>query len=86
MGRPEFPIHPTVIKGKRRSVPWDFIAPHEARAIENHTHGLSVLAAIGGLSVCEIVAVIEDRPWRPMPREEMDARIEEMVKAWEARR
>jgi hypothetical protein len=53
------------------SVPWSFVAPHEEQARRNHDQSLRRLAERGGLSPCELLAVVEDRRWRAMP--EVDA-------------
>lgn len=47
-------------------IPWDMIAPHERQAERNHYQSLRTLHSRGGLSPCEAVAVLEDRPWRRM--------------------
>ena len=43
-------------------VPVDVIAPHEARAWANHGQTLGRLKQRCGLSVSEVVAILEDRP------------------------
>jgi hypothetical protein len=50
-----------------RALPWDMIAPHAERAMKNHQQTLERLAERGGLSACEAVAVLDDRPWTRMP-------------------
>ena len=53
-----------------RSVPWALVAPHEAQALKNHGgQSLERLAERGGLSLDELVAVLEDRRWLSMPDE-----------------
>lgn len=47
-------------------LPWEMIAPHEEQAQRNHSQTLKRLADRGGLSECEAVAVLEDRPWKRM--------------------
>ncbi len=47
-------------------VPGGVIAPHETRARINHGQTLGRLKQRGGLSVSEVVAILEDRPWRRM--------------------
>lgn len=47
-------------------IPWGLIAPHEEQARKNHGQSLERLAQRHGLSFCEAVAIIEDRPWRRM--------------------
>jgi len=66
-GERAFPVH----MGGRppeapESVPWRLLAPHEAQALKNHGQTLERLAERGGLCLSEIVAVLEDRKWRPM--------------------
>jgi hypothetical protein len=48
------------------NVPWQLLAPHESQALRNHSQTLKRLAERGGLAPCEAVAILEDRPWRPM--------------------
>ena len=58
-----------ILKSDGAVIPWRLIAPHEPQAIRNHNQSLARLASRGGLSWCEAAAVLEDRPWRPMPDE-----------------
>lgn len=44
--------------GCPRSVPWEFVAPHERQALRNHEQTLDRLAERGGLSPGELVAVV----------------------------
>lgn len=47
------------------TVPWIiFNQMDEVRAQKNHTQTLGELAGRGGLSICELVAILDDRPWR----------------------
>lgn len=72
----EFPV----MESQRRvSIPWTVIAPHEARALANHSQTLRRLAQRGGLSPAEAVAVLEDREWSPMPKEVAEARLDELI-------
>jgi lambda repressor-like predicted transcriptional regulator len=48
------------------AVPWGIVEPHERQAEENHRQSLQTLASRGGLSPCEALAVIDERPWRKM--------------------
>lgn len=57
------------------SVPFDFVAPHEQQADRNHGQTLHRLAVRGGLSACELAAVLEDREWHPMTNHEAWAAI-----------
>jgi hypothetical protein len=60
----QFPVHSSD-SWWRRSIPWDFIAPHEGRARMNHGgQSLECLARRGGLSVDEIYAVVNDTCWQ----------------------
>ncbi len=47
-------------------VPWSFVEQHEQQALRNHSQTLHRLAERGGLSPCEMVAVVEDREWESM--------------------
>ena len=47
-------------------VPLDMVLPHEDQAQRNHSQSLRRLAERGGLSACELAAVLEDREWHPM--------------------
>lgn len=64
------------------SVPWAMLAPHERQARENHDQSLQRLAERGGLSPCEMLAVLEDRRWRGMPDTEAVPALVEAVRAW----
>jgi hypothetical protein len=46
-----------------RSVPWEFLAPHERQALRNHDQSLARLNERGGLSPSEMVRILEDRSW-----------------------
>ena len=62
------------------SVPWELVAPHEAQAMRNHCgQTLKRLAERGGLGPCEMVAVLEDRPWKTMPLSDAVKRLRELV-------
>jgi hypothetical protein len=52
--------------GLPTNVPWEIVAPHEAQAQRNHDQSLEVLASRGGLSPCELFAVMHDQPWKKM--------------------
>jgi len=72
--------------GAPTSVPWDLLTPHEAQAERNHYQSLRELAERGGLSPAEMVAVLEDRPWRNMDLTAAITRLRELVDAFEDRR
>jgi len=51
-------------------VPWEFLAPHERQAKENHgQQTLEVLCSRGGLDPSEAVAILRDRRWQEMDRD-----------------
>jgi len=93
--RQHFPIlHPLDFleaEGVRRAgveliqtIPRDLIEQHETQALKNHKRTIEQLAKQGGLSACEAVAVLEDRPWRRMRPDEAHARLAELVRAHES--
>lgn len=47
-----------------KRIPWALVAPHEQQALDNHGQTLQRLAARGGLSPSELVAVIDGHPCR----------------------
>lgn len=61
-------------------MPWRLLRPHEKQADRNHGQTLACLAERGGLSSCEMVAVMDDRQHRPMS--EVDAQVELLRKLW----
>ena len=48
-------------------VPWAFVAPYAAQAQANHQQTLAELTARGGLGLSELLAVVEQRRYVPMP-------------------
>lgn len=56
----EFPILREGADG-RRSVPWAWVAPHEAQARRNHGQTLAQLAERGGLAANELHAIVHGR-------------------------
>ena len=59
---PIFDVH-DLYDDKRADLPWSAIEPHREQAQKNHCQTLERLAERGGLSWCETLAVLEDRPW-----------------------
>lgn len=50
-------------------IPWSMIQPHEAQARANHGgQSLTRLAERGGLSICEVLAVLDNRRWQRTPK------------------
>lgn len=61
MSKKQFPV---LGDPKIKSVAWDLVEPHREQAALNHGgQSLEVLAARGGLSLDELVAVVADRSW-----------------------
>lgn len=66
------------------TIPWDMIAPHERQAKINHDgQTLERLAARGGLSMEEAVAVLEGTTWRDRNRVVARFRLTQLVYAFE---
>jgi hypothetical protein len=65
-------------------VPWAMLAAHERQAILNHDQTLEVLASRGGLSSCEMCAILEDRKWRQMSDDDADNTLALKVLEWAA--
>lgn len=67
-------------------VPWEFVKPHERQARANHGgQSLARLAERGGLSVDELVAVLEDRAWDravSADRPANVARLRQLLREW----
>lgn len=63
------------------AVPWSLVAPHERQALLNHDQTLARLADRGGLSPSELMAVLEDRDFRPLLLEDAAARLRELLGA-----
>lgn len=63
-----------------KSIPWGVIAPHDSQAQINHGgQTLERLAKRGGLSPDELVAVMEDRKWRPMNMRDAVDRLKQLI-------
>jgi hypothetical protein len=65
------------------ALPWAMMTPHENQAQANHGQSLRRLAERGGLGWCEAVAVLENRPWKQMSNGAANARLLELLSAWE---
>lgn len=66
--------------GVPRAVPWRLVEQHTTQAMTNHRQTLERLAERGGLRPDELVAVLEDRPWKPMTMSEAAQRLSALVK------
>jgi len=62
-----------------RFIAWSLLEPHRAQAMTNHSQSLEGLAARGGLSAAELVAVLEDRPWHHLNDDKAIARLQQLV-------
>lgn len=64
-----------------RFVPAALIRAHEKQCSKNHGgQTVSRLKERGGLCASEAVAVLEDRPWKPMADRDAIARLKELCK------
>jgi hypothetical protein len=60
-------------------VPWELISLHERQAMRNHSQTLERLSERGGLSRCEAVAILEDRPWHRMEEHAANSRLLQII-------
>jgi hypothetical protein len=74
------------ILGTTETIPWSLIEPHRRQAERNHYQTLERLNERGGLSYCELVAVLEDRPWRKMTTDEAWYAFSRHMRDWLAGR
>jgi hypothetical protein len=58
--------HPSKRLKQPDCVPWGLVEDHEAQAQENHGQTLERLRERAGVSACECLAIIYDRPWVKM--------------------
>ncbi|CCJ07038.1 Hypothetical protein BN69_1587 [Methylocystis sp. SC2] len=63
------------------SVPMSLLSAHEAQALTNHGQSLAQPRSRGGLSACEAVAILEDRPWRRMSKVEANRSLRAAIAA-----
>jgi len=83
---PVIQIHNRELKKQREvldcptSVPWALVQSHERQARRNHQQTLERIAERGGLSPCELVAVLEDRMWTRMEPAEAIGTLKEIVR------
>lgn len=66
------------IIGTKLSFPSVLLKPHEKQAQKNHQQSLETLRERGGLSECEMVAILEDRRWERMDRDKAYDRLIEI--------
>lgn len=66
-------------------LPMALLEPYAERAKKNHGQTLKQLRDRGGLSVAEAVAIMEDRPWEPMPVVLAVHRLADIIEAGNSR-
>ena len=86
----QFPIM-GYVRGHQRSeqftVPWAFLAPHEAQAKLNHHQDLDSLARRGGLDPAEALDILQGNPFATcrLSWEEATTQVKALLQAWAAR-
>lgn len=60
-------------------IPWPLVEAHTAQATKNHSQTPERLDARGGCTPDELCAILEDRPWRPMPYQLAIATLQKLV-------
>lgn len=84
----QFPLLRLFSLGTLTSMPWAMLAPHEAQALHNHDQTLERLAQRGGLSACEVIAILDDSGyfeywrWSVPSVAEAEAKLCELIAAW----
>lgn len=66
-------------QGQISFIPWAVVASHEVQAVKNHGETLQTLARYGGVSCCELVAILEDRPYRKIDNNRAETRIKRLL-------
>jgi hypothetical protein len=66
-------------------LPRALIAQHLEQLHINHGAGIEILAAKGGLSAAECLAVLEDRPWMAISEAEAHPKLVHLVLEWHRR-
>ncbi len=64
------------------ALPWNMLANHEKQALINHGQTLDRLAQRGGLSPCEALAILSDRPWRRRLERDVHESLNAMLQAY----
>lgn len=60
-------------------IPWFYLSGCAERALKNHGQSLETLAQRGGLSWCEALALMEDRPWCRMDNDEAKRKVHQII-------
>ena len=63
-------------------MPWPMMLQHQEQALKNHDHTIVTLASRGGLSACEALAVLEDRPWQQMSMAAAHSKLKDLFSDW----
>ncbi len=65
------------------TAPLEMFGEHDAQARSNHCgQGVVRLAERGGVSPCEALAILEDRPWHQMDYQESKAALRKKIELW----
>jgi hypothetical protein len=64
-------------------IQWDLLERHERQILKTYGRSIEGVAQSGGMTWCEVVAVMEERAWRPMEADEAISRMEELIRAEE---
>lgn len=85
-----FPIRLTYKESAERiigpiytNIPREIIASRRERVLKDYGISIEDAESRGGLSVCEAIAVIEDRPWSYVPVQDAYARLARYVRDYE---
>lgn len=66
-------------------IPWAMLADHDQQAIRNHAgQDLNRLWERHGISACEALAILDDRPWHAMGTEESHAELARRIEVYSA--
>ena len=67
----------------RLHAPMAMFERHNLQAMGNHCgQGLGRLAERGGVSPCEALAILDNRPWHSMDRKEAKAELKRRIELW----
>lgn len=74
------------VRGARNgTIPWSCLLPNRSRVMRNHGQSLTTLARRGGLAPCELVAILEDKPWsycQGISEEVAEAKLIRLCPGW----
>ena len=85
----DFPVHSEDVRriGGQRTVPWEFLLPHEQQALHNHGQTLERLAERGGLGWGEMLDIVNGAKWATSHRagvstEEARRQVLAAIESW----